>query len=81
MSRDVSVEGAFILSPICPPVGTALQLEILLPPLYGPTSTVRFKGKAQVLRIEHADESEGLSGFAVVSQGFTMEELARRSDD
>lgn len=78
MSRDVSVAGAFILTPTCPPVGTALQLEISLPPLHGPTPTVRLKGKARVLRIERAAEGEAQSGFAVVSQGFAMEESGRK---
>jgi len=81
MSRDVSVAGAFILTPACPPVGTTLQLEIALPPLYGPTPTVRLKGKARVVRIERAAESAAQSGFAVVSQGFTMEELGRNKAD
>ena len=81
MSRDVSVAGAFILTPACPPVGTTLQLEIALPPLYGPTPTVRLKGKARVVRIERAAESPAQSGFAVVSQGFTMEELGRNKGD
>ena len=81
MSRDVSVAGAFILTPTCPPVGTTLELEISLPPLYGPTPTVQLKGKARVLRIERAAESAAQSGFAVVSQGFTMEELRRNKGD
>ncbi len=81
MSRDVSVAGAFILTPTCPPVGTTLKLEISLPPLYGPTPTVQLKGKARVLRIERAAESAAQSGFAVVSQGFTMEELRRNKGD
>ena len=81
MSRDVSVAGAFILTPTCPPVGTTLKLEISLPPLYGPTPTVQLKGKARVLRIERAAESAAQSGFAVVSQGFTMEELKGNKGD
>ena len=81
LSRDVSVAGAFILTPTCPPVGTTLQLEISLPPLYGSTPTVRLKGKARVLRIERAAEGKAQSGFAVVSRAFTMEELERNKGE
>ena len=81
LSRDVSVAGAFILAPTCPPVGTTLQLEISLPPFYGSTPTVRLKGKARVLRIERAAEGKAQSGFAVVSRGFTMEELERNKGE
>ena len=81
MSRDVSVAGAFVLTPTCPPIGTTLQLEISLPPLYGSTPTVRLKGKARVLRIERAAEGKAQSGFAVVSRAFTMEELERNKGE
>src|SRR6266849_3082005 len=53
----------------CPPVGTAVQLEIFLPPLLGGARSVRIKTEATVIRVEHSGEGEG---FAVVGQGFSL---------
>ena len=33
ITRDISVLGAFIVSPTCPPVETQVEVEVLLPPL------------------------------------------------
>jgi hypothetical protein len=50
-------------------VETAVQFEILLPPLLRGAQSVRIKTEATVIRIEH---SGGAEGFAVVGQGFSL---------
>jgi hypothetical protein len=70
VTRDISVAGAFIFSRTCPPVGAALELEILLSPATGGRGkTVHIKTEARVIRVEHSGAAEG---FAAVSQDFTL---------
>jgi hypothetical protein len=69
VTRDISLAGVFILTSTSPPVGTAVQFEILLPPLLRGAQSVRIKTEATVIRIEH---SGGAEGFAVVGQGFSL---------
>ena len=69
ITRDISLAGALILTLTCRPVGTAVQLEIFLPPLLRGARSVRIKTEATVIRVEHSGGSEG---FAVVGQGFSL---------
>ena len=69
VTRDISLLGAFILSLTSPPVGTALELEVFLPPLLQGARSVRIQTEAKVIRVEHTGGSEG---FAVVGQGFSL---------
>jgi PilZ domain len=70
-TRDVSAMGAFIFSPGCPPQGTSVRLEILLPPLKG-KDHVTLVCDARVTRIESPAPGERRDGFAVVGDGFAM---------
>ena len=70
MTRDVSEKGAFITTLICPPVETTVQLTIFLDRKQGAESTVQIKGEARVIRVDRGEEV--VSGFAVVSEGFTL---------
>jgi hypothetical protein len=65
-TRDLSVFGAFILSPTCPPVQTAIQMEIALPSLSGMKAGIRIRGIARVVRVEHSSGGVGENGFALV---------------
>ncbi len=67
ITRDVSVPGAFIQSPTCPPVDTPVHVEILLSSLMG-FKEIRIKGEARVLRVEHRRDGRKENGFAVVRE-------------
>jgi hypothetical protein len=67
ITRDISVFGAFIVSPTCPPVQVPLLFEVILPSLPGTMPVVRIKGEARVVRVDHPDARQGENGFAVVS--------------
>ena len=69
VTRDLSSAGAFILTLTSPPVGTTLELEIFLPPLFQGARRVRIKTEATVIRVEHSRAREG---FAVVGQDFSL---------
>jgi len=71
VTRDVSFGGAFIFSLTCPPVGSAIQLDVLLLPLHSGERSLRMKTEATVIRVEHANGGEG---FAVVFEGVSLAE-------
>jgi hypothetical protein len=71
VTRDISVFGAFILSPTCPPIDVPIQVEVVLPSLTGLKPVIRVSGAARVLRVDHRSKGEGASGFAVVSEDFS----------
>lgn len=68
VTRDISVLGAFILTPTCPPVDVPVQVEVVLLTLHGREPVIRVCGPARVLRVEHTWEGKGENGFAVVSK-------------
>jgi hypothetical protein len=70
VTRDVSVNGAFIITLTCPPAETIVQLTILPARMQGAESTVQIKGQARVIRVDRGEEVA--PGFAVVSQSFTL---------
>ena len=71
ITRDISVFGAFILTPTCPPIDVPIQVEVVLPSLTGLKPVVRVSGAARVLRVDHSSKGEEENGFAVVSEDFS----------
>ena len=71
VTRDISVFGAFILTPTCPPVDVPIQVEVVLPSLTGLKPVIRVSGEARVLRVDRSSKDGGKNGFAVVSEDFS----------
>ncbi len=67
ITRDISVQGAFILTATMPPPNCAIQVDLLLPSLTGMSATMRITGKARVIRVEHHSADAWIHGFAVVT--------------
>jgi hypothetical protein len=67
ITRDVSVQGAFILTTTMPPPDCPIQVDLLLPSLTGVSSTMRITGKARVIRVDHPASNAWIRGFAVVT--------------
>ena len=71
MTRDISPEGMFILSAICPPMDAVLQIEVKFPALEaGPALHVRTSGR--VLRRDLITGAEVQGGFAAVCKAFAL---------
>jgi hypothetical protein len=62
ISRDLSERGAFILTQDCPPVGSTVDLKIILEALQEVRAVLPLEFQGQVLRVER---SESICGFAV----------------
>ena len=67
ITRDVSVQGAFILTATAPPPDCPIQVELLLPSVTGMSAIMRITGRARVVRVEHPSLGARVQGFAVVS--------------
>ena len=76
VARDMSAKGMFLYTDSPPPLGSAVTLEILLPLLRNAASSLRVKAEARVVRIQPPDEEqeEPVSGFAVITDRFTLQE-------
>ena len=66
-TRDISVQGAYILAATSPPADCVVRLDLMLPPLAGPKTAMRISGEARVIRVEHRSGNGGANGFAVVT--------------
>lgn len=67
ITRDVSIQGAFILTATMPPPDCPIQLDLLLPSLTGVKFMMRITGRARVIRVEHPSTNIWIRGFAVVT--------------
>lgn len=67
ITRDISVQGAFILTATMPPPDCPVQVDLLLPSLTEDKGMMRITGKARVIRVEHPASDTWIHGFAVVT--------------
>ena len=75
LTRDISSNSAFLISPTSPPADTTIQVDIFLPPLHNGSPRVRIQAEALVVRIESSDKTG--CGFAVMSvPGFNFAHLS-----
>ena len=71
MTRDIDTTGAYIYSMELPPVGARVQMDIMLPNLFGGELGAHLTGEGVVLRVEPDDgKAPGISesGFSVSMQ-------------
>jgi len=67
VTRDISVQGAFILTATMPPPDCPIQVDLHLPSLTGIKTSMRITGRARVIRVEHSSSDTWIHGFAVVT--------------
>jgi hypothetical protein len=64
--RDASDRGAFVVSKLCPPVGTVIGLRIFVEGFPDKAAALRIDVEGLVLRVECSEDSGENSGFAVL---------------
>jgi PilZ domain len=70
VTRDIGLGGAFVFTATCPPVGSTVEIDIILVPAQGSSrKTVHIKTEATVTRIDRSSTPEG---FAATSQSFKL---------
>jgi hypothetical protein len=81
VTRDVSVQGAFILTTTIPPPDVPIQVDLLLPSLTGMSSMMRITGRARVIRIEQRPSNAWIRGFAVVTDDLNQWGLVTQQEE
>jgi PilZ domain len=70
LTRDISEVGVFVLANSCPPVGTTVQFEVCF---HSATAQgVQIQAQGRVVRVERADQSQALCGFAAATQAIKV---------
>jgi hypothetical protein len=77
-TRDMSVEGVFVLTPTCPPRNALVHLEVILP-LSDGASMAQMKAVMTVLRVDHDLTGNNRSGFSAVGKGFLLSTFSERA--
>jgi len=78
VTRDMSVDGVFVLTPTCPPANAVVHLEVLLP-LSDGASKAQMKADMTVLRVDHEISGNKRSGFSAVGKGFLLSTFSERA--
>lgn len=77
-TRDLSVEGVFVLTATCPPVNAQVHMQVILP-LSDGASKAQMKADMTVLRVDHDVEGDKRSGFSAVGKGFMLSTFTERA--
>lgn len=84
ITRDISLQGAYIVTGTNPPPRCSLQLDLLLPPISGVDALLRISGKVRVVRVDLRSGKNSGIGFAVLSDGhyeWSLSAIQAGSDD
>jgi hypothetical protein len=65
-TRDISIQGMFVLATTCPPEGSLLRMSVSLPTCAG-DSGLEMHADATVVRVEGSDEKDD-PGFAAITK-------------
>jgi hypothetical protein len=72
LTRDISVAGAFVLTPSPPPLEANVRLKLILQQAHGAIRSLRIDGQGVVSRVEPAKVGESCGGFAVAGKRFVL---------
>ena len=74
-TRDVSFNGAYVLTPTCPPPDALVTIEIFAPLHEIGLHDLRFLAEGRVVRVEHPLGKQ--DGFAMVTEGLELSKSRR----
>src|ERR1700730_1486358 len=75
ITRDISVQGAFILTATMPPPDCPVHVDLLIPSVTRVMNTMRITGRARVIRLERSPKETWIRGFAVVTDELNQWDL------
>jgi hypothetical protein len=78
VTRDMSVEGVFVLTGTPPPVGALIHMEVILP-LSDGASKAKMKAGMRVLRVDHDIAGTNRSGFSAIGKGFLLRTYSKKA--
>jgi len=74
ITRDISSSGAFVMSTVCPPAESRVEVEIIVSALPG-EPRAWLKASMKVLRVEQG--AEGDCGFSLAGEAFIVRRESR----
>jgi hypothetical protein len=69
---NASLRGVFVVTDVCPPLGSALRLNLVLPSSAG-GSALLMRAKATVVRVEAINGAGTGTGFAAATKRYILE--------
>ncbi len=78
VTRDMSVDGVFVLTATSPPANALVQMEVILP-LSDGASKAQMKARMTVLRVDHDIAGKTRSGFSAAGEGFLLRTFSDRA--
>jgi hypothetical protein len=74
-TRDIGTKGVYVLSAVCPPVGTAVEMEVLLPVSRRQSpDSARLVATLHVLRTQETQEERGFAAAGELDRFRTTED-------
>jgi hypothetical protein len=74
---DIGVDGALIQSPVCPPLGSAIQIEVLIPSPDAGKEQLRVQCSGEVTLVFHASGSNSFSVKGLFDDRHIISEAAK----
>jgi hypothetical protein len=71
-TRDISLLGIFVITDACPSAGSGVRLNVLLRSGTGDSNIV-LRATATVVRVESPEDSDGVRGFAAMTENYVLE--------
>jgi hypothetical protein len=72
LTRDLSLNSAFVLSKVLPPLQANIKLKAFPPPVVGVAARLQICGEGKVIRVEAIKHHDTRGGFAVVGKHFVL---------
>lgn len=77
ITRDMSLNGVYILTAVCPPSNAVVQMEVFVAASEG-VSRLRMKAEMTVLRVETNISGSNHGGFAAEGKEFLLHTVSKR---
>jgi hypothetical protein len=78
VTRDVSLNGAYVLSSTCPPLNATVHIEIRLAH-FSSAPGILITARMRALRVDRTSLGKRKGGFAVVGKGFVSQSVLASS--
>jgi len=72
ITRDISVQAAFVFTPSPPPLQANVRLKGFLPHVRGAIHSLRIYGQGHVVRVEPIPEGGASGGFAMAGKSLVL---------
>lgn len=72
LTRDVAIDGAFILTKSAPPLKARIKVKFFFPPANRGAWPIQMYGEGRVVRVEPVKHKEARIGFAIMGKPFVF---------